>query len=168
MIGMWLILSFALWLLTREVISESVTPILIRADIDRLIKWKAEVYGHEPDLISAFVFTESSYRPDVVGAIGEIGLMQISPIVLKEFNEVTNRGFTEWHLHIAEHNLEIGCWYLRRLQDHYGLKLSQAVRAYNCGLRDFNRGVCYRYGDKIDRALQRIRRASALDKFLVK
>jgi len=158
MIMTWLVLTFAIWLLTKGLGVEKVVPIaVVKKEVDPLIEHVAKKYGHDPDLIHAFVIVESSYQLDVVGDVGEIGLMQISPICLKEFNNVTKRGFTEWDLHVAERNLEVGCWYLRRLQDHYKLTLAQAVRAYNCGLSDFNRAICYRYGDRINSALEELR-----------
>ena len=95
------------------------------------------------DLVPAIIQIESGGRADAVSSCGAIGLMQITPIVLKEFNDskVPNEGICTYRmvargerihegrlcykhyflkdLYIPEKNIEIGTWYLRRLKDHY-------------------------------------------------
>ena len=39
----------------------------------------AEQHGMPPDIAEAVAAIESGYRPDAVGAVGEVGLMQIRP-----------------------------------------------------------------------------------------
>lgn len=124
--------------------------------IDAIIRRKAEAYGHDPKLIKAIVKVESDYDVGAEGGIGEIGLMQISPICLQEYNNVTGLVLTAWNLHDPITNLEIGCWYLHRLQKHYGLDLWTSVRAYNCGMKNPNREICYQYENRVRDALRRI------------
>ena len=82
------------------------------------------------DIIPYIIQVESGGNPDVVSSKGAVGLMQITPIVLKEYNlnaqpEVTDNKlvvYQEYHyedLFIVESNIEIGTWYLRRLRDYY-------------------------------------------------
>lgn len=55
--------------------------------ISLLLFWPAVAFGH-PISMDAIAEIESSNNPNAVGASGEIGLYQISPIVLKHFNQV--------------------------------------------------------------------------------
>lgn len=47
--------------------------------ISSMIFFYSSLYGVDPKLVDAIVFVESSYRPNVVGSVGEIGLMQMKP-----------------------------------------------------------------------------------------
>src|SRR4051812_38991367 len=42
-------------------------------------------YGIDPDLVHAVIKHESNYNPNVIGLVGEIGLMQIRP----EYSKLT-------------------------------------------------------------------------------
>src|SRR6516165_1205514 len=44
-----------------------------------LIKQEAERTGLDPALVDAVIKVESDYRPETIGAAGEIGLMQVLP-----------------------------------------------------------------------------------------
>src|SRR5262249_54767825 len=44
-----------------------------------LIKQEAKRTGLDPALVDAVIKVESDYRPDTIGAAGEIGLMQVLP-----------------------------------------------------------------------------------------
>ncbi len=44
-----------------------------------LVKKAAEQAGLPPEIADAVVRTESAYNPNVTGAVGEIGLMQVRP-----------------------------------------------------------------------------------------
>ncbi len=98
--------------------------------------------GLDYRLILAMADKESGFRPDAVGAAGEIGLMQILPAtgahVAKElglpftFPVHAKRGGYDnlGTLGNASMNLRIGVAYLRRQLDRYAL-LPVALRAYN-------------------------------------
>jgi len=105
-------------------------------------------------LIPAIIKVESNNDHHVIGANGEIGLMQISPIVFKEFIE-NNKNDDFWGngthpisclLH-PEINKDIGTWYLKRLKNHY-LKdkytLDRLLGAWNWGIGNV-RKVNYDY-----------------------
>lgn len=104
-------------------------------------------------LVDAIIQVESSGNPDKVSKAGAIGLMQITPIVLKEFND---REYNPEHYFICgqdvsfvkpilpkeslfnkDVNKSVGTWYLKRLKDHY-LKdkytLEHLLAAYNGGI----------------------------------
>ena len=83
------------------------------------------------DLIPKIIAIESSGDPHAVSDKGCIGLMQISPLVVKELNDFNREGIhratgiiildglTRNQLFDPEINKRVGTWYLRRLKDHY-------------------------------------------------
>lgn len=76
------------------------------------------------DIIPHIIMAESSGNPDAVSNRGAVGLMGITPIVLKEYNDeflypYTDNRWSQKHLLDPEINKNIGEWYLRRLQTHY-------------------------------------------------
>ena len=120
---------------------------LVRADE---LDWDA--------LIPAIIQVESSGNPYAISEDGCVGLMQVSPIVLKEFNkehEIHVKDFGKVHtsyFNIGEmyeggKNTRVGTWYLHRLKDHYlkeNYTLERLIAAYNCGptkLRKVNYGI---------------------------
>jgi len=71
-------------------------------------------------LVKSLVYEESWFRPEVRGAAGEIGLMQITKAAASDF--AVQKGFPplrEEQLMDPGLNVEIGCWYLRRSLDRY-------------------------------------------------
>ena len=110
------------------------------------------------DLIFPIVQVESNGNPNAISKAGCVGLLQISPIVLKEWNDeiawcykmwgfdyadghtgaLEASGFTEndssyeWEdLLYPEVNLRVGEWYLRRLRDHYLKDVEFSIYAYD-------------------------------------
>ena len=85
-------------------------------------------------LVSAVITVESGGNPNAVSPSGAIGLMQVTPIVVKVFRQVNN--YTgEINLFTAYVNEHIGTWYLHRLHDHYGCDtVEQIAAAYNGGI----------------------------------
>ena len=90
---------------------------------------RAEVEITE-ELIQSIIKIESNGNPNAVGKAGEIGLMQISPIVRKEFIEYIaeyNQCSYEYALgYVTPNDLRkpfankmVGVWYLEKLRDHY-------------------------------------------------
>jgi hypothetical protein len=50
-----------------------------RALYRSLVKVQAEHAGLPPEIVDAVIRTESAYNPNVTGAVGEVGLMQVLP-----------------------------------------------------------------------------------------
>ena len=86
-------------------------------------------------LVASVIQVESGGDPSAVSPAGAVGLMQITPIVLKEFNETPHLPCYEPHkLYIPWVNKFIGTWYLQRLYYHYGCEtVEQILAAYNGG-----------------------------------
>ncbi len=82
------------------------------------------------DLVSIVIQIESGGNPYAVSKAGCIGLMQISPIILKEFNEYACSGgcIPGWNMSLmfdGWYNRYVGTWYINKripqLLKHYSI-----------------------------------------------
>jgi soluble lytic murein transglycosylase-like protein len=94
-----------------------------------LVKKAAERAGLPPEIVDAVIRTESGYNPNVTGAVGEIGLMQVRPSTARLL------GFTGTLEELREphKNIALGVAYLAgawRLADG---DLCTAVMKYRAG-----------------------------------
>ena len=91
-------------------------------------------------LIPAIIQIESGGDPNAVSDRGAIGLMQITPIVLEEYNNwIKGSVVPLWKEKLYEPHINefIGTWYLHRLKDHYlkdNYTLERLLAAYNGGI----------------------------------
>jgi soluble lytic murein transglycosylase len=122
---------------------------------DELIARQAKVYGLEEKLVWSVIYEETYFRAWVIGTNAEIGLMQVTPAVAREWAKET--GFKEFEKQTAENvndflrdperNIQIGCWYLEKLRQKYrNLPAEEAMTlaAYNAGasrVEDWTRGT---------------------------
>lgn len=104
---------------------------------DDLIEKAATRHALDFYLVKALIFEESWFRPDIRGAAGEVGLMQITSAAAREFSDKEGiPPFNEARLTEPSLNIEIGCWYLRQSLDRYGDTLHPTLFAllrYNAG-----------------------------------
>ncbi|HEY6189474.1 MAG TPA: transglycosylase SLT domain-containing protein [Pyrinomonadaceae bacterium] len=120
---------------------------------DALIARQAGIYRLDPDLVWSVMYEETYFRPWKVGADGEIGLMQVTPTVGREWAAETGMRDLERQmgrdpqkvLSDPERNIQIGCWYLEKLYQQYrdtpGAE-ARMVAGYNAGpsrAADWNR-----------------------------
>ena len=95
----------------------------------------AETRGLDPALIQAVVHAESSGN---AGAFNDkasaTGLMQMTPIGLKEFNIQYGKNYTMEDMKDPEKNLEAGTGLLKYYLDKQGGNEQQALAAYNGGI----------------------------------
>jgi soluble lytic murein transglycosylase len=87
---------------------------------DHIIGQAAARNGVDFYLVKALIFEESWFRPQVRGAAGELGLMQITMAAASDY--ASQKGFPQFNnarLVEPDLNVEIGCWYLRRSIEHY-------------------------------------------------
>jgi soluble lytic murein transglycosylase len=120
---------------------------------DSLIERQAGIYRLDPDLVWSIIYEETYFRPWKNGAHDEIGLMQVTPTVGREWASETGmrdleRQMTrdpESVLRNPERNIQIGCWYLEKLyQDYRDVPGAEArmIAGYNAGpsrAADWNR-----------------------------
>ncbi len=111
---------------------------------DALIKQQANIYRLDPDLVWSIIYEETYFRPWMMGADGEIGLMQVTPAVGREWAAETGMRELERQmqqdaaavLRDPERNIQVGCWYLEKLYEQYrdapGTE-ARMVAGYNAG-----------------------------------
>ncbi len=111
---------------------------------DELISKQAKIYRQDEKLIWSVIFEETWFRSWSMGDAGEVGLMQITPLVAKDWAKET--GIKEIEKEISadfvaklkepERNIQIGCWYLEQLGEKYRdfeAKEAMTLAAYNAG-----------------------------------
>lgn len=111
---------------------------------DALISQQAEIYRVDPYLVWSIMYEETYFSPWKIGKDGEIGLMQVTPRVGREWAAET--GMREFEQQMAsdpqsflrdpEHNIRIGCWYLEKVRQQFKDTPDTEARmiaAYNAG-----------------------------------
>ena len=111
---------------------------------DNLIARQASIYRVDPDLVWSIIYEETYFSPWKTGRDGEIGLMQVTPTVGREW--ATETGMRELQSQMAsdpesllrdpERNIQIGCWYLEKVREQFQDAPDSEVRmiaAYNAG-----------------------------------
>jgi len=111
---------------------------------DALIARQAAIYRVDPDLVWSVIYEETYFSPWKTGKDGEIGLMQVTPTVGREW--ATETGMRELERQMAsdpqsllkdpERNIQIGCWYLEKIYGQFQDSPEPEMRmiaAYNAG-----------------------------------
>jgi soluble lytic murein transglycosylase len=120
---------------------------------DSLIAREAGIHHIDPELVWSIVYEETYFSPWKKGRNGEIGLMQVTPAVVREWAAQTATAPLEPRsladpttlLSDPERNVQIGCWYLEKAsQDYRDIPGREArmLAAYNAGpsrAADWNR-----------------------------
>lgn len=111
---------------------------------DALIARQAAVYRLDPELVWSVIHEETYFRPWMLGEDEEVGLMQVTPAVAREWAAETGmRELSEQMrrdpaslLRDPERNIQIGCWYLEKIwkdyRDQPGAE-ARVLAAYNAG-----------------------------------
>ena len=94
---------------------------------DALIARQASVYRLDPDLVWSIIYEETYFSPWKIGEDAEIGLMQVTPTVGREWAAET--GMREFAQQMSrdprsvladpERNIQVGCWYLEKISKAY-------------------------------------------------
>ena len=111
---------------------------------DALIARQAAIYRVDPDLVWSIIYEETYFSPWKTGQDGEIGLMQVTPAVAREW--ATETGMRELErqmesdpqtlLRDPERNIQIACWYLEKIHEQFQDQPDSETRmiaAYNAG-----------------------------------
>ncbi len=111
---------------------------------DELIARQARVYRLDEKLVWSLIYEETYFRAWKLGADAEVGLMQVTPTVarewaketgLREFEKQTAENVNEF-LADPERNIQAGCWYLEKLREQYRDRQAETammLAAYNAG-----------------------------------
>jgi soluble lytic murein transglycosylase len=111
---------------------------------DALIAQQSAIYRIDPDLVWSIIYEETYFSPWKTGEAGEIGLMQVTPTVGREWASETGMRELEQQMRndpasvmrSPERNIQIGCWYLEKIsKDYRDTPDAEArmVAAYNAG-----------------------------------
>lgn len=120
---------------------------------DAVIARESARHHVDPDLVWSIAYEETYFRPWKKGRNGEIGLMQVTPVVAREWAADSNNTFfggskpmdADTLLLDPERNIQIACWYLEKAGDNYQGTPGREARmlaAYNAGpsrAADWNR-----------------------------
>ena len=87
--------------------------------------------GLDPELVRAVVLAESSGDASAVSHKDAVGLMQITPITLRDVRERFD--VPEGDLHDPDYNLRVGTRYLAYLMERFDGDLYAALAAYHMG-----------------------------------
>lgn len=111
---------------------------------DELIARQARVYNVDDKLVWSVIYVETYFRAWKIGDAGEVGLMQVTPLVardwaketgFKEFERETSENVVDF-LRDPERNIQIGCWYFEKLRERYRgwpAETAMTLAAYNAG-----------------------------------
>lgn len=122
---------------------------------DELIARHARVYRIDEKLVWSVMYEETYFRPGVRGDAEEVGLMQVTPLVARDWARETGLSVLERQanenviefLSDPERNIQIGCWYFEKLRERYRnrpAETAMTLAAYNAGpsrVEEWTRGA---------------------------
>jgi soluble lytic murein transglycosylase len=122
---------------------------------DEMITRQARVYRLDERLVWSLIYEETWFRNDARGEAGEVGLMQVTPLVAREWAKET--GLREFErqtsdnvvgfLSDPERNIQVGCWYLEKVRESYRgepAETAMTLAAFNAGpsrVEEWTRGA---------------------------
>jgi len=106
-------------------------------DIAEAILTASQKYDLDIALIMAIIETESSWRPDVTGEQGELGLMQIKKQWCPYFKLTNTMALN------VEVNIDYGCYKIRHELNRAKGDLNKALMEYNGVITNFKAGKTY-------------------------
>ena len=92
---------------------------------DAIIEEASALYGVNSALVKAVIQAESRFNPLAVSPVGAKGLMQLMPVIAKEYGALDPLD--------AKQNVFAGVKYLSNLLDRYNGNVSMALAGYNAG-----------------------------------
>lgn len=111
---------------------------------DELIARQSRVYRLDEKLVWSLIYEETYFRAWKIGSSEEVGLMQVTPAVAREWAKQT--GLKEYEKQASENlngflvdperNIQAGCWYLEKLREPYRgrpAETAMTLAAYNAG-----------------------------------
>ena len=100
-------------------------------------------HGFDPIFVLSVIWTESSFRPTMVGGVGEIGLMQIRPEtaewLAKKIGYTRFKGRSSLFDPVV--NIELGTAYFAMLRESFDDDGVLYISAYNMGSKNVRRIV---------------------------
>jgi soluble lytic murein transglycosylase-like protein len=120
-----------------------------------LLEQYAKKYKLNPEIVKAVAHVENSKaNPKARSSAGAIGIMQVKPIVVREYYRVEKKmdmrlsdATIQSMLKIPEFNILMGCWLLRHMLDRYKQNYIIVLSKYNTGMN--YKGMNYKYVNKV-------------------
>lgn len=109
-----------------------------KKDAIRLIKRFSKQYNCNPELLTAICEHESNFDQSATNTGGEIGLFQITPIVVEDYYQMTGNRVDPEDMEV---NVKLGCWYV-------GKRIPQLLKHYKHHVNNRNIVVAYNAGIK--------------------
>lgn len=110
--------------------------------VARTIIDESHKHSLDPYFVMAVISGESSFNPDQIGTVGEIGLMQIRPRTGQWIAEISN---TKWKgdksLYNPITNIKLGVSYLSWLRSKFDNHGQLYLAAYNMGPTSVNKAL---------------------------
>jgi len=122
---------------------------------DELLIRHARVFNLDERIVWSLVYEETWFQGWKIGAADEVGLMQVTPTVGREWAKET--GLSDFEKRAAEdpvaflsdpeQNIQVGCWYLEKVRERYRgrpAETAMMLAAYNAGpsrVEDWTRGT---------------------------
>lgn len=111
---------------------------------DEVIAQESKIYRIDEKLVWSLIYEETYFRASAKGDAGEIGLMQVTPLVAREWAKETGLSSLEQQsndnvealLSDFHRNIQIGCWYYEKLRERYRgrqAETAMTLAAYNAG-----------------------------------
>lgn len=108
---------------------------------DAILK-NSKKHKFDPIFLMSVIVNESSFRPDIRGGVGEIGLMQIRPKTAKWISKKMGIRYKgKKSLKNPVKNIEIGAAYIAHLRDRFKSHGRLYLAAYNMGATNVNRAL---------------------------
>jgi soluble lytic murein transglycosylase len=111
---------------------------------DEIITRQSRVFNIDETLVWSLIYQETYFRTTAIGQDGEIGLLQVTPLVARDWARTT--GLNEFErqanenlvglLQNPERNIQIGSWYIDKVRAAYRgrpAETAMTLAAYNAG-----------------------------------
>ena len=104
------------------------------------IMHESKKHSFDPVFLMAVIENESSFNPEIVGSVGEVGLMQVTPQTAEWISKKYNLAYYgPKSLKNPTINIALGSAYLSYLREKFGFKSQLYLAAYNMGSRKLER-----------------------------
>ncbi len=109
----------------------------------------------DPKLVAAIIHNESRFQPHAISPAGARGMMQLMPVVWRQYSDSTCSGEhapgqlcdAVRCIYDPKANIRVGTAYFRELLDHYHGRVALAIEAYNAGMANVQPGAAPKYAE---------------------
>lgn len=125
---------FIVILLTCGILFTLIRMVFYPIKYNDLVNQYAKQYDLDSNLVFSIIKIESKFDTFALSHKGAMGLMQITSQTGEwAAKEIGIEGYTRESLYEPDINIQIGCWYIRKLLIQYKNNLETSLAAYNAG-----------------------------------